>query len=161
MVVENVVQSKLVFHADMIIGWKMFVCICVYLALPQLGSVPWIPDTSSQRGVGWARFGAGSLAQSGWSAARKPDTTEGRAQGTEHIDQLQTLLLCQCWRKFWYDPLPFWYRGKSTLACVSLNQSQLSWTVLRSGCSDSPLIEHIKPTLPCTNTLPSYFIASL
>lgn len=125
MVVKNVVQSKLVFHADMIIGWKMFVCICVYLALPQLGSVPWIPDTSSQRGVGWARFGAGSLAQSGWSAARKPDTTEGRAQGTEHIDQLQTLLLCQCWRKFWYDPLPFWYRGKSTLACVSLNQSQL------------------------------------
>lgn len=55
----------------------------MYLALSQLGPGPGDLDTSPQRGADGARPGAGPLAQSGWSAARKPDTTEGHAQGTE------------------------------------------------------------------------------
>lgn len=48
------------------------------------------------------------------------------------------LALCYHWRSVWLIPLSFWYWGEKRLrlVCFSLNQSQLSWTALSSGCSD-------------------------
>lgn len=60
-------------------------CVCVCVALPQLGPGSWLCGASSQRGAFGAGLGAGSLAQSGWRPARDPDPSEGRVQGTGSI----------------------------------------------------------------------------
>lgn len=69
-------------------------CVCFFLALPQLGPGPWVLDTSSPGSTDWAGLSAGSLVKSGWSAAREPDPTEGHIQGTDMLLILSTLVTC-------------------------------------------------------------------
>lgn len=63
--------------------------LCVRAAVPQLGSGPWLLDSSPQGGANGAWPGAGPLVQPGGGAARESGPDEGDAEGTS--DELSIL----------------------------------------------------------------------